>query len=102
MPFRMDRAFDLPLVIRRLEIHTASHRPAVNFVYYTVLREKPHFVAPFLIFSGLWILGVVVIDEVDVFEVVVKCLLGRDGEAFGSHGWEWHDGIEMKYDVTSG
>jgi len=54
-----------------LEIAAAGHRTTVDFVYDAIHVKEPHLIAPFFRLA-LGIVGIVVVDEVQVFEVCLE------------------------------
>lgn len=59
------------LVLAGLVVYPAGHWPTVDSVVDLVLGEKPHFVPP-LFRVAICILGVIVIDEMRVPDVLVE------------------------------
>lgn len=82
--------------MRRREKGKALTGTTVDFVHDPRGAEEPHLIAPFLR-RAFWAFGVVVVDEVDVFDVFVKL---RDGLLeCGGVSWAWHFCVQAVFEV---
>lgn len=72
-------AWSNALIGSSLIVQSSSHGTSVNGIDDSVLGEEPHFIPPFL-GVALSILGVVVVDQMEIFKVFVEGIGGRHDE----------------------
>jgi hypothetical protein len=82
-----------------LIVRSAFHGSAVDGVYDSIRREEPHLVPPFFWLFGLWVGGIVVVDQVRVSDALVERWVERSvGEERGQeerHCWR-RDDVEIR------